>query len=879
MRPRSIRYAVPLVLATLLALPVQAAAQAAPAPADSPDGHDSVAFASGRVLVRFAEGSSGRARRRALDASGARRSRTIPGASVEIVSIAAGSETAVLETLRRDPAVAAADLDWRRRAFDHVPGEVPWGVQTVRAPQVWSNVTGRGVTVAIVDSGVDLSHPDLVNSIATNTGETGTDESGRDRRTNGIDDDSNQLIDDWRGWDFAAGDASPLDVVGHGTGVAGVVAAAHDGLGLTGVAPGAKILPVRVLDDEGGGFDSDIIAGIVYAADQGARIINLSLGAPTYSQAMRSAVDYAAAQGALVVAAAGNGATPSPVVAYPAGYQNVLSVGAINQSGAPAPFSLTGKVDVAAPGQAVPVARLGGGTEMADGTSFAAPHVAGVVALLAERHPLATGRRLRQITAGTATDVGTPGYDVRTGAGIVNAEAAVGNTEPLMTLTGRPRVIAGNGSTTSTLTVAVTGPDGLPVGADQHLTFAGDGVTPETVEAVAAGDGTAATHLSSTAGPGSTGRVDVTWLEGARTLSMDFTITGPDDDIPGVSVPTPASRQESVGPGVDRDVVAISACAGERVKVELRSADTEHFLTATAYDGGSVFDTEPIAFDFGPVYPVVLDVVVPASGVLYVAVEAWRMDTVGPPARGVGYGLVLKRQPKATAGVSHTHISPNGDGVHDSTAISFKPLVTGPMTLRIQDRTGATLQQRDFGTVPAGQLSSFAWGGTRNDGPRVPDGWYAVVVDWAGSCPWQWRASISVDTARPLVWGVSDTDPFYPVPDGYKDSTRIWFELNEGAEVLIRIHPWGSGRVVRTLRAWKQRGISSIEWNGRDDTGRLVAAGAYEYQFWLTDYARNMHLPASGKHTVVASGKRLVGKRITLQRRAAEVSASGSYDL
>ena len=204
---------------------------------------------------------------------------------------------------------------------DYFGGSREWGLNAIGAPEAWAaGYTGAGITVAVIDTGVDLDHPDLVHSIYVNPGEIAG---------NGIDDDQNGYVDDVNGYDFADDDANPNDTNGHGTHVAGTIAASNNGVGATGVAFDATVLPIRVLGDDGSGSALDVAAGIRYAADLGAQVINLSLGGG-FSRAIESAIDYASSLGSLVVAAAGNEHASEP--GYPARFSatddNVISVGA-----------------------------------------------------------------------------------------------------------------------------------------------------------------------------------------------------------------------------------------------------------------------------------------------------------------------------------------------------------------------------------------------------------------------------------------------------------------------------------------------------------------------------------------------------------------------
>ena len=287
-------------------------------------------------------------------------------------------------------------------AFDR-----PWGINRVNAPEVWAQGhTGEGVVVAVIDSGVDYNHPDLAGNIWSNTDEI---------PGNGIDDDGNGYIDDVRGWDFFDNDSDPNEVFslgfdspyGHGTHVAGVIAAADDGLGVTGVAPDATIMPIRVAGDLGIQA-TDIALGIRYAADNGADVINLSLGGG-YSAEEEDAIRYATERGVVIAISSGNEGLSRPV--YPARDADKygIAVGAIDFFDTVPEFS-NGAGDaldyVVAPGVGVRSTQPGNGYGYLSGTSFAAPHVAGVAALMLGANPNLTPTQVEEIIADTADPSG-----------------------------------------------------------------------------------------------------------------------------------------------------------------------------------------------------------------------------------------------------------------------------------------------------------------------------------------------------------------------------------------------------------------------------------------------------------------------------------------
>ena len=233
------------------------------------------------------------------------------------------------------------DPDYDRQwALPHIQAETAWSEMGELAP----------VTVAVIDTGVCMSHEDLVGRVLSG------------------------------GYDFVDNDDDPEDVFGHGCSVAGIIAANTDNaIGIAGFAPNSSILPIRVLGPGGSGSMADVAAGIVYAADNGADIVNLSLGSAVGSQVTEDAVKYAMDKGVTVIASAGNSGGSLP--GYPARYEGVVAVGAIDSNGSRSSFSNKGG-DIWAPGRDVHTIYLDDGYKSLNGTSFSAPYVAAMAALL-----------------------------------------------------------------------------------------------------------------------------------------------------------------------------------------------------------------------------------------------------------------------------------------------------------------------------------------------------------------------------------------------------------------------------------------------------------------------------------------------------------------
>lgn len=321
----------------------------------------------------------------AFAAMSARQVRVVGAEFDRPVSIAA---TAAPVPLSNDPRATADQL---------------WGVSALGFPQLWEQgLTAARVTVAVVDTGVDAYHPDLCGNVRAGAAFVGNTPT-------------------------PAGPGSS-DGNGHGTHVAGIIAATKDnGIGIVGAAPSALILPVRVLDPTGTGYTSDLARGITWAVDNGADVVNLSLGGSTVSTAVQTAVDYAAGRGVFVVAAAGNkdGAGAPDLPQYPAAGANTLAVAAIGPTFDVPGFSIRGTyVDVAAPGQSI-LSTVPNGYALMDGTSMATPFASATAALLLGVDPTMSPAQLTDRMTSTAIDRGTPGRDSSYGSGVLAPVAAV----------------------------------------------------------------------------------------------------------------------------------------------------------------------------------------------------------------------------------------------------------------------------------------------------------------------------------------------------------------------------------------------------------------------------------------------------------------------
>lgn len=290
----------------------------------------------------------------------------------------------------------------------------------------WSISTGSpAVPVAILDTGATFNHEDL---------------SGK------------YLL----GYDFVNNDNDPTDDQGHGTMVSGIIGAnTNNSLGIAGAAGSASLLPVKVMDNNGSGTWSNVALGIIFAADKGAKVINMSLGGPTDSSTVKSAVDYAYNKGVVLVASAGNS---NSAVEYPAAYPNVISVSAVDNYDEKAGFSNYGpEVDFTAPGYSIYTTKYNSSYCFGSGTSFSAPFVSALAELIMTVIPGCTPAQVVDIMKQGAKDLGTPGWDCYYGYGRVDYAAALSiaagqtpvedTTKPVITLNGSPSVTITAGET------------------------------------------------------------------------------------------------------------------------------------------------------------------------------------------------------------------------------------------------------------------------------------------------------------------------------------------------------------------------------------------------------------------------------------------------
>lgn len=431
------RYACSVLVAVAFAGLLLWASGAASAKTAPPGGEGSGArFAPDRILVKAREGSSGAVQEasRRFRASLRAGSPGSPGSGVSVVDLPAGlSVDEAIKRYEAEPGIEYAERDFVMSESAVFPRDPRFYTQyglhnrgqaggrpdaDIDAPEAWSKTVGSSaVIIAVVDSGNYTRHPDLRDNIWRNPGEIAG---------NRVDDDGNGYVDDVNGWDFAHKDNTlyhGLDEDDHGTHVAGVAAArANNGVGIVGVAYRSRVMPLKYIGPGGVGYTSDAVAAIDYAVKKGAAVINISSGCDNcFNQSMLDAIRRADVAGRLVVTTSGNsGRNDNVTPHYPCNYSspNIICVAATDRNDALAGFSNYGSstVDLAAPGVEIPGTVPNGSYASYTGTSQAAPHVAGVAALVKSRYPSLTDAGIKaRILRGVDRKPGLSGKTVTGG--------------------------------------------------------------------------------------------------------------------------------------------------------------------------------------------------------------------------------------------------------------------------------------------------------------------------------------------------------------------------------------------------------------------------------------------------------------------------------
>ena len=542
-------------------------------------------YQAGEALVKFKAGADNDERAMALAAAGCqerKRFALVPGLS-RVTITSGASVAATLAALRANPSVLYAEPNYVVSAQATIPNDPRFAElyglnntgQTggtadadIDAPEAWDLQTGASVAVAVIDTGLDYNHQDIVGNVWTNPGEIAG---------NGIDDDNNGYIDDTRGWDFVNNDNNPFDDNNHGTHVSGTIAAmGNNGVGVVGVNWTARIMPLKFLSATGSGTTADAIEAISYSVLMGARVSSNSWGGGGFSQALSDAIAAGGAAGQVFVAAAGNATNNNDVTpSYPCSYtlSNIICVAATDDDDLLATFSNYGaaSVDLGAPGVSILSTTPANTYSSFSGTSMATPHVSGVAALALASDSALTAADLKALILNNTDPI----------AALAGLTVSGGRLNAFKTVQAVKRIVI----TPSTATVAI--------GTTQQFTATG-GTAPYAWSvsnpAVGSINVTTGVFTALAAGTTTVSATDATGLAGTSgTITVTTVVVNPDTAGVGIGQTLQFTATGGTAPYTWSSsapaVASIDAATG------LLTALTAGTTTVTATDSNGYSDT------------------------------------------------------------------------------------------------------------------------------------------------------------------------------------------------------------------------------------------------------------------------------------------------
>lgn len=812
-----------LCAASFAVLP--AAADAAPPPSPATRVQHAMGSSRDAVLIVHTRAHDVYPAVRAAERSGAGLRHTFERGRAFSVQVPRDGEAARIAQLRRLPGVTAIEPAVARHLFAAAPtpDDPAFGNQrsylaAVHAPAAWAQQHGsQAVRIAVLDTGVDVTHPDLAGKVV------GT-------------------------YNAHTGGSAVTDEIGHGTFVAGVAAAATgNGIGVAGAGYDTSLLAVKIASPDGELPIDDEIAGIRWAVAHGANVINLSLGGPDSSTAERNAVEYAIGKGVLVVAAAGNAGTTEKQ--YPAAYPGVVAVGATDPSRrSRADFSSRGSwVTLGAPGVGVysttPLAgsddfpgRSGYGA--GDGTSFAAPLVAGAAALIDAQDPGATEPQVRAALVASAGGYPRAGL----GAGQVDFARALAQVPP----PSRPASVSESG-------------------AGGQVNVAAGSTAPAVAFRIDSGPRSAPVPVH---GGRATGSLP-TWglANGQHTLEAF------DCSSAGICSAAPTSITFDLSNSAP---VLTSPAAG--------ATATGLFTVAASHDGGAArlyVDGRTAGYAASSPFRFDVDGSALSDGqhTLQIALCNPGGTQCGGPSTEQRTVTTQSLHPQITS-LSPATISPNGDGVADTAQLTFRLPDRESVVVQTRDAAGRVVASDRLGVLAAG-THRWTWG-SRASTTRLTDGGYtlALITSTVASTDASYQPPTTygyaarrgvVDTTAPALHDVTGGGAtVYPIRDGYRDTFRPGADLGDAGRFELVI-TGAHGGVVRTITARRGAGPTTLAWNGRTRHGHRLPAGTYHWHFTIVDAVGNAR--SSAPRRVHVSSKRLVQRTVDLIRNGASAYA------
>lgn len=699
-----------------------------------------------------------------------------------------------------------------------------WYLNKIQALNAWDISKGTSIKVAVIDGAVDITHEDLSSNIAgtysTVTGVTGYDE--------------------------------------HATHVAGIIAGTiNNSKGIAGIAPLAKILSINVFYGDYTD-DLEVAEGIRYAADNGARIINMSLGGPGESYALEEAVNYAYSKGAVLVAAAGNENTLLP--SYPAAYENVISVSATNQSDIITDFSNYGDtIDIAAPGENIYSTITGNNYAYMAGTSMASPVVAGVAALILAKNPSLTNLQVRNILLNSAVDIGNDGRDNYYGYGRVDAYRALSTNLPNDSLEENNTFSSAKTINPDIFVQAFINPEG-----DQdYYKFALSTAQYVKIKAVPPYDLDLVVSLYDQNQNLIVEADDALRGEGEeleRYLAAGNYYIKLNDYFSNSSLSYYTLMVELLKPPAINSLIiqpnpfiltgtsstAINYNLSQNCNVNIKILNSSgQLIKQLASSKAAVSGNNTIAWDGKDSTGKYV-----VQGSYKVQIEA--VGVYGTSLREAVFTVTDKILPLISGISALGYFAPKGT---NTWKLSYNLSEPSKTTVVIKDSLGRDIRTLISGASQAAGVNSVTWDGKNSSGTIVPNGSYSYRVtftDLYGNYGTAYQGTVIVDTLIPVVSQITDTpDPF--LPTGTNLST-ITFNLSEKSKVNLKIYS-PNGALFMDLLSNKElaASINKVTWNGKDKYGKFGADGYYKYSITAVDFAGNTSVSQAGQIRVDAN--------------------------
>lgn len=711
---------------------------------------------------------------------------------------------AELDSLKMDPNVEYVEPNTVYK-LDYLPNDPSinsqWGLGAIKASQAWDTTTGSSsINIAVLDTGVDLDHPDLAAHLVT-------------------------------GYNAITATTNANDDHGHGTHVAGIAAGIIDnGKGTAGVAGNCSIIPVKVLGSTGSGSSSDIIEGIIWAADNGAKVINMSLGGTDYSQAYQDAVNYATNKGVLVIAAKGNSNTSAPH--YPADLNNVVSVSAVDENYQKASFSNYGSVDIAAPGTNIYASTFDGSYGYKQGTSMATPFVAGLAGLIFSKDSTLTPSQVENLMKTTAVDLGTAGVDSYFGYGLIDAAAALGQ-EPDTTaieisdvsVISNPFLLNGTVTTKLNFIMPENGYVTLKI-YDQNnnevRTLLNNVLKTKGFQSVAWNGKNNSAQLVAEG----TYTYKLTVVDGAGNSSTPITGTVVADK----TAPQITSVSASAAPfaATETNSIPIDYNLSEKSRVTIKVYSSTGLLINTLENNAlKNAGDNTVNWDGKNSTGAVVN-----DGIYTIKVDA--VNLVGLKALQKTITVTLDRYDSFITSVMDTPdiFKATGSTV---TAIKYTTTQTASVSLNLYDSNDVLVKTLFNNSVNAGNFS-VSWNGKDTSGNLVEDGVYTYklnATNTLGNAAGEIIGTITVDKTAPSISNLNNNTALI------KDTSPliVSYTLSENAKVTVTIVD-SANRIIKTLalNEVQKAGDNTVNWDGYISGTTLSADGGYKVVVKAVDY-------------------------------------------